>query len=85
MSCSPHLLKHQSYPICESSEEYYTPIFTSQLSPELTGKKFGLVKEVIDLATEEVRETIMAAIEKMRSAGAVVEEISIPEHITGIV
>ena len=55
------------------------------MSPELTGKKFGLVKEVIDLATEEVRETIMAAIEKMRSAGAVVEEISIPEHITGIV
>jgi len=41
------------------------------------------VKEVIDLATEEVRETIMAAIKKMRSAGAVVEEISIPEHIKG--
>lgn len=41
------------------------------------------MKEVFDSATLEVQEVLKTAIDKMRKAGAVVDEISVPEHIKG--
>lgn len=41
------------------------------------------MKEVIDRSTPEVKEVFMAAVRKMRESGAVVDEISVPEHRTG--
>jgi aspartyl-tRNA(Asn)/glutamyl-tRNA(Gln) amidotransferase subunit A len=51
----------------------------AQLNTDLKGKKVGIIKEYLGKGTDpEVKRLIMEAVDKMKQAGAEVEEISIP-------
>lgn len=49
------------------------------LQADLKGKKIGIIKEYLSEGVEpEVKKTILAAADKLKKAGAIVEEISLP-------
>ncbi len=51
----------------------------ANISPEIKGKKIGLIKEYMgEGLAENVRQNIEAAIEKLRAAGAEITEVSLP-------
>ena len=58
--------------------------FFLQLKGDLTSKKFGYVTEGFIDVTAGVKSVIDDTVERMRKAGAVVDEISIPEQKLGM-
>ena len=55
----------------------------TQLSGDLSGLKIGLLKEGFTDCNEEVEEIVKKAAHSLTNAGAVVEEVSLPEHHEG--
>lgn len=51
----------------------------TELQPDLKGKKIGVIKEYMgEGLSQEVRESVEAAVEKLKAAGAQVTEVSLP-------
>ncbi|XP_013395133.1 uncharacterized protein LOC106162390 [Lingula anatina] len=59
------------------------PEYAKLLSADLTDMNVGLVKEGFFKCEEQVTSTIRASMQYFQAAGAKVQEISIPLHITG--
>lgn len=61
------------------SEQYIKDFAALSAEENLAGLRIGLIKELIgEGIDEEVRNCVLAAADKLRAAGAVVEEVSLP-------
>ncbi|XP_013395092.1 uncharacterized protein LOC106162362 [Lingula anatina] len=59
------------------------PEYSKLLTADLTGMKVGLLKEGFAQCNSDMESTVRSAMQYFEAAGATVEEISIPMHITG--
>lgn len=59
------------------------PQYSKYLTSDLKGKRIGLVKEGFAICDEDVQNVVRAAANKLKEAGAEVEEVSVPLHAHG--
>lgn len=60
--------------------------YTSNLNNDIKGIKIGLIKELIDISSEEVKDSMKKAIKTLEDLGVIVEEVSLPylDEVTSI-
>ncbi len=59
-------------------------MFSIQIDSGVSGKKIGVLKEGFEVCTEsDVSELVKREVERLKEAGAVVEEVSVPMHKDG--
>ncbi|XP_046339775.1 amidase-like [Haliotis rufescens] len=60
------------------------PEYTKELESGISGKKIGVLKEGFDVCTEpDVVEIVRREVDRLKKAGAEVEEVSLPTHLDG--
>ena len=66
-------------PLDSTTVERDSSGYVAELPQDITGKKIGVVKEYFEEGLSDgVREVIQASIAKLKDAGAIIEEISLP-------
>ncbi|XP_046341308.1 amidase-like [Haliotis rufescens] len=60
------------------------PHYSKQINVNISGKKIGVLKEGFDVCTEpDVVEIVRREVDRLKEAGAEVEEVSLPIHLDG--
>ncbi|MBC8281224.1 MAG: Asp-tRNA(Asn)/Glu-tRNA(Gln) amidotransferase subunit GatA, partial [Chloroflexi bacterium] len=56
------------------------PDYQAALTGDIKGLKVGIIKEMLytDVVEEEIRQSVLGAVDSLKSMGAIVEELSIP-------
>jgi amidase len=63
-----------------------TPAYTQLLKDGVKGLKIGILKEGFDIegTQKEVRDAVLAAVDELEKAGAIVSQVSVPMHQSAI-